>query len=99
MKEKIFISIRKNLNGEEMGQGLVASLKSLEKWVPIPYGTPCNKPSLWPHHPAEETYLIPAKLPPKGKRREWSRGGNRVRARVWKPWELGVPCEPQPTEE
>lgn len=50
--------------------GLVPSLKSLKKMGPIPYGTPYNKPSLLPHHPTEETYLILAELPPKGKKRK-----------------------------
>jgi hypothetical protein len=38
-------------------------------WDPVPFGIPCNKLSLWLHHPAEETYLIPAKLPPKGEKK------------------------------
>ena len=73
---KISISVRKKQKWRGKGAGLEPSRKSLKKWNPVPYGTPCNKPSSWPRHPAEETYLIPAKLPPKGeKKREWSRGG------------------------
>lgn len=44
MKEEVFLLGKTEI--EKIQDWIGALLKGLKKWAPIPYGTPCNKPSL-----------------------------------------------------